>query len=55
MKTFNIQLTMEQWQIIGTALGDQPFKISAPIIAELNRQIQEQNKPELVGTADAAE
>lgn len=55
MKTYSIQLTLEQWQIIGAALGDQPFKTSAPVIAELNRQIAEQNKPTIVETVDAAE
>ncbi len=53
MQTFTVQLTIEQWQIIGAALGDMPFKTAAPLVAELNKQIAEQRKPQAV--SDAAE
>jgi hypothetical protein len=55
MKTYTVQLTIEQWQIIGAALGEMPFKTSAPVLAELNKQLQEQNKPTAVETIEAAE
>lgn len=55
MKNFSIQLTLEQWQVIGDALGDLPFKKSALLIAELNKQINDQNKPAEPELAEAAE
>ncbi len=53
MQTYAVQLTIEQWQVIGAALGDIPFKTAAPLVAELNKQIAEQRKPQAV--SDAAE
>jgi hypothetical protein len=43
MKTYSIQLTAEQWNIVGDALGDKPFKNVAKIIAEMSKQVSDQD------------
>jgi hypothetical protein len=55
MKTYSIQLTLEQWQVIGGALGELPMKTAAPVFAEINKQLAEQTKPSVVETLAAAE
>ena len=42
-----LELTQEQLQIIGAALAELPYRISAPLIAEIERQIVEQQKQPL--------
>ena len=39
-----LELTQEQLQIIGAALSEMPYRVAAPMIAEINRQIAEQEK-----------
>ena len=34
-----LELTQEQLQIIGAALNELPYRVAAPLIAEINRQI----------------
>lgn len=42
-----LELTQEQLQIIGAALAELPYRIAAPVIAEINRQIAaHQDKPD---------
>ena len=43
-----LTLTDQQLQIIGAALVELPYRISAPLIADIERQIAEQQeeKPE---------
>ena len=43
-----LTLNDEQMQIIGAALAELPYRVSAPVLAEINRQIaaQEKEKPE---------
>jgi hypothetical protein len=43
--TYTITLTQEQWAVIGAALAEMPFKHAAPVVAELNKQVAEQQKP----------
>lgn len=43
-KTFTITVTGPQVEIIGAALGRMPFVEVAALIAELQRQIGEQNR-----------
>jgi hypothetical protein len=35
-----IKLTDEQMNVVGQALGELPFKVSAPIIQAINAQLQ---------------
>ena len=42
-----LELTQEQLQIIGAALSELPYRLAAPVIAEINRQIAEQEKEKL--------
>jgi DNA-binding MarR family transcriptional regulator len=42
MKIIKLSLTEEQISIIDKALCEAPFKYVAPIINEINKQIQEQ-------------
>ena len=42
-----LELTQEQLQIIGAALSELPYRLAAPVIAEINRQIEEQEKEKL--------
>lgn len=44
MNTFNIILTVEQLEIIGNLLGNAPFRVVAPIVQSINRQIAEQKQ-----------
>lgn len=37
-----LTLTDEQLQIIGAALAELPYRIAAPVLAEINRQIAAQ-------------
>lgn len=49
MKTYTLQLTMEQIRMLGTAIGEIPTKFGAPLAAEINRQVAEQMpKPTIV-------
>ena len=40
------EFTQQMTQIIGEALGNAPYRIAAPVIAELQRQIDAQTKPQ---------
>ena len=44
--TMKLELTQEQLQIIGAALSDLPYRVAAPVLAEINRQIAAQQKDE---------
>ena len=42
-----LPLTDQQLQIIGVALAELPYRIAAPVMAEINRQIAaQQEKPD---------
>ena len=42
-----LTLTDQQLQIIGAALSELPYRVAAPVVAEINRQIAaQQPKPE---------
>lgn len=43
---FKFEFSEQMVGIIGEALAAQPFKISAPVIAEMQRQIDAQKKAE---------
>jgi hypothetical protein len=36
-----VVLTLEQWQLVGNCLVEQPFKLVAPIVQELQRQVSQ--------------
>lgn len=42
MRDFTLQFTPEQLQIIDQALQNLPFRLAAPLLAEINRQIAQQ-------------
>ena len=44
--TRKLELTQEHLQIIGAALAELPFRVAAPVIEEINRQIAEQQRPQ---------
>lgn len=46
MKTYNLQLTLDQIKVIGAALGEIPTKLGMPVTLEINRQIQQQEAEE---------
>ena len=48
MTTLTLTLTDQQLQVIGAALSELPYRISAPLIADIERQImaQQKEKPE---------
>lgn len=46
----NLTLTLEQIQTIADALVEMPFKKSASLIAEITKQVNEQQKPRIVET-----
>ena len=41
-----LELTQEQLQIIGAALSEMPYRVAAPLVAEINRQIVSQQEAE---------
>ena len=42
-----LEFTHEQLQLIGAALNELPYRVAAPLIAEINRQLAaQQPKPE---------
>lgn len=43
-----LKLTPEMVQVIGKALGAQPYDLVASVIAELQKQINEQQQPSVV-------
>lgn len=44
LSEYILKLTSQELQILGLALGELPFKQSAPLINKLQTQIQEQEK-----------
>lgn len=51
MKSYTITLTREHLQTVANALAEMPFKASAPVIAEINKQVVEQDKPPTISEA----
>ena len=45
MKTFTLTVTEDQVNLLGAALSELPFKVSAALIQELQQQVNEQNQP----------
>ena len=43
--TYKLELTEQDLQILSAALGEIPFKIAAPLVDKLNKQITEQQQP----------
>jgi hypothetical protein len=42
MKPITLTFTQEQLQVLNAALGDVPYRVAAPLIANINSQIQQQ-------------
>lgn len=42
MKTFQLTFNEQQLQVLSNALIEIPYKLSAPLIADINLQIQKQ-------------
>jgi len=51
-ETVTITLTEQQLQVVSAALSELPFKIAAPLIQDLTKQIGEQRKPHVVDAAE---
>jgi len=49
---YTLELTQEQLQVIAAALQELPFKHAAPLVAEINKQVSGQNKPQAVEAAE---
>lgn len=41
-----LTLSDEQLHVIGMALSEAPYRVAAPVIAEINKQVLAQQKPE---------
>jgi hypothetical protein len=54
-KELIFKLTPDEANIVGMALGELPYKISAPVIAKLQAQAAEQEKPAETPVPDPAE
>ena len=48
MKNYTLVLTIDALNVIGKALHQMPFGIVAPVIKDIERQLAEQSKPEIV-------
>ncbi len=42
---YSIKLTEQELNILSAALVELPFKVAAPLVAKINQQIAEQQKP----------
>jgi len=51
-ETVTITLTEQQLQVVSAALAELPFKVAAPLIQDLTKQIGEQRKPRAVDAAE---
>jgi hypothetical protein len=40
MKNVNVEFSAEQLSVLNDALGNMPFKVAAPLIQHINREIQ---------------
>jgi hypothetical protein len=45
-KTFTIQFSQAQLQVLNDALGEVAFKLSAPLVMHINQEIQRQLQQE---------
>ena len=41
MKTFTIELTQDSLLVISNALVEMPYKVAAPIITDINKQLDQ--------------
>jgi hypothetical protein len=46
MKKFTLSFTLDQLQLLNSAIIELPFKISAPLISHINKEIQNQIEEE---------
>jgi hypothetical protein len=46
MDKFNLELTGEQLNMVAQAIGELPFRIAEPLIADIRKQVGEQQVPE---------
>lgn len=44
METFTLKLTAEQLSILDKALQEMPLRLAYPVVADINRQIADQQK-----------
>jgi hypothetical protein len=42
METIKLVLTLQQMQVLNASLLEMPYRLAAPLIAEINTQIQQQ-------------
>lgn len=47
MKSFTFTFTAEQLRVIDQALQEIPFKFAAPLVAEINKQIEAQKSHDI--------
>lgn len=54
--TYTLTLSEQQLQIIGAALAEMPYRVAAPVLDEINRQIAAaaSKKPDATGRKVAA-
>jgi hypothetical protein len=45
-KTFKIEFTQAQLQVLNDALGEMAFKLAAPLVMHINQEIQKQLQQE---------
>jgi hypothetical protein len=45
MRTYTVELSEQQIDVIGRLLGDAPFRVAAPIVHTINQQIMQQQGP----------
>ena len=43
--TYKIELTEQDLQVLNMAIGEIAFKLAAPLVEKLNKQIAEQQQP----------
>jgi hypothetical protein len=50
--TYTLTLSQEQLNVIAAGLSELPFKHAAPVVAEINKQVSGQMKPQAVEAAE---
>lgn len=55
MKTYTLTFTQDALNVLSTALGELPFKTAAPVVADLNAQLEKQAREERMAELKAAQ
>jgi len=50
---FAVKMTVDQWKLVCSVLQEAPYRVSAPLISEIDRQVNEAVRPQHPGYQSA--